>query len=181
MSQATGLPGWASLGDKNLPKVKLPDRVEEVVIAQDGDPAGERAAQLARQHFRLLGRSVRLLKPPPGLDFNDVLMGVASSTDGAKIIKLSLRRAEVTKPATAENLQGSLEDSVLTALCCSKLAKELAPRITANSFSTPWYSAIAAKALDHMANYGEAPGAHLWELLKSEIKRGEYGSDIRLP
>jgi putative DNA primase/helicase len=72
--QATELPGWAALGNKNMVNLDLPGIVREVLVAVDRDKAGERAGDQARRHFRMLGRSVRLMRPPQGVnDFNDLL------------------------------------------------------------------------------------------------------------
>jgi DNA primase len=44
-----------------------------VIIAADGDPSGEAAAQAAAQRWEKEGRAVKVARPPAGLDFNDLL------------------------------------------------------------------------------------------------------------
>ena len=75
--QATGLPGWAALGNTNMVNVDLPEIVREVLIAADGDAPGERAANLAGDRWKREGKRVRIMRPPHGFDFNDVLRGLA--------------------------------------------------------------------------------------------------------
>ena len=77
VQQATAIPTWATLGTANLQRVELPAIVREVVICADADRngAGERAAQAAAQVFLRNGSRVRIVRPPAGSDFNDVLTG----------------------------------------------------------------------------------------------------------
>ena len=74
VQQATGLPVWAALPTSGLRAVILPPEVETVVIAADGDEAGEEAAQEAARRFVAEGRQVKIARPPRGLDFNDLLL-----------------------------------------------------------------------------------------------------------
>ncbi len=71
--QALGLPAWAALGTSNLSKLTLPGIVKEVVIAADGDEPGRKAASEAAQVYLRQGRRVRIMEPPEGRDFNDLL------------------------------------------------------------------------------------------------------------
>lgn len=71
--QATGLSVWAALGTSNLINIELPDVAREIIIAADGDKAGERAAKKAAQRFVREGRHVRIARPERGKDFNDYL------------------------------------------------------------------------------------------------------------
>jgi putative DNA primase/helicase len=64
---------WSAISAPNLPAIELPACVREVFIAADGDKVGERAAQAAGERFIKLGRSVRVMRPPTGWDFNDLL------------------------------------------------------------------------------------------------------------
>jgi len=76
VQQATGIATWATLGTANLPRVKLPDCVREVIICADNDVsgAGETAALAAAAKFTREGRRVRIARPPSaGMDFNDLL------------------------------------------------------------------------------------------------------------
>jgi putative DNA primase/helicase len=76
------LPVWATLGTSGLRAVMLPDRVRQVVILADGDPAGEAAAQIAARRFVTEGRSVRIARPPSTFkDFNAALLGASITAD----------------------------------------------------------------------------------------------------
>jgi putative DNA primase/helicase len=74
--QATGRPAWAALSTSGPRSLELPSEIREVVILADGDDAGESAATTAALRWRREGRLVRIARPPAGVDFNDVLMGV---------------------------------------------------------------------------------------------------------
>jgi DNA primase len=72
--QAAGIPVWATLGAGAMKAVELPTIVKEVVIAADNDPAGIAAAECARQRFIREGRRVRVVLPPVGNDFNQMVL-----------------------------------------------------------------------------------------------------------
>lgn len=78
--QATGLPTWAAGSMGNLAACELPPVVRELLIFADGDsePAatGRVLRDAARAHGKA-GRRVRVVQPPAGRDFNDVLMEAA--------------------------------------------------------------------------------------------------------
>jgi putative DNA primase/helicase len=76
VSQRTGLPSWAALGT-NMVNIDLPDIVQEVLIAADGDAAGRDAARRAGYRWQRLGKRVRIMEAPAGHDWNDVLRGAA--------------------------------------------------------------------------------------------------------
>jgi len=71
--QATGLPAWAALSTSGLRSLQLPAEIDEVIILADGDEPGEAAAVTAAKRWKREGRTVRIARPPPGMDFNDVL------------------------------------------------------------------------------------------------------------
>jgi len=73
--QATGRPAWAALSTSGLRSLELPDDAHEVTILADGDEPGEQAARNAAQRWSMEGRRVGIARPPPGLDFNDLLLG----------------------------------------------------------------------------------------------------------
>jgi putative DNA primase/helicase len=79
---ATGHPSWAALSTSGLRALDLPDEVRDVIVLADGDDAGEAAAQDCSWRWKREGRRVRIARPPHGLDFNDMLMGRASSIEG---------------------------------------------------------------------------------------------------
>ncbi len=72
--QASGKPVWACLSTSGLKSVLLPPEVATVTIAADGDEPGITAAEEAASRFYREGRDVKIAKPPPGMDFNDLLL-----------------------------------------------------------------------------------------------------------
>jgi putative DNA primase/helicase len=82
--QATGLPAWAALSTSGLRTLQLPAEIDEVIILADGDERGEAAAVAAAGRWKREGRTVSIARPPPGMDFNDVLRGrQAGAQEGA--------------------------------------------------------------------------------------------------
>lgn len=71
--EMTGRPTWAVLGTSGFGNVILPAEVLTVVLAPDGDPAGEKVVAGAAERFAAEGRRVLHLRPPPGLDWCDAL------------------------------------------------------------------------------------------------------------
>lgn len=71
--QATGYRTWASLSTSGLRTLALPTDEQDIIILADADRAGEAAAKNAAHRWVLEGRRVRITRPPPGLDFNDLL------------------------------------------------------------------------------------------------------------
>lgn len=71
--QATGHPAWAALSTSGLKALVLPAKVREVIILADADDAGEAAAQASALRWTREGRTVRIARPPEGMDFNDLL------------------------------------------------------------------------------------------------------------
>lgn len=74
----SGRPAWAALSTSGLRSLHLPKHVREVIVLADGDEAGEAAAQDCALRWRREGRRVRIARPLPGFDFNDLLLGRAS-------------------------------------------------------------------------------------------------------
>ena len=84
VQQATNKPVWVTLSTSGLRSVILPPEVETVIIAADADEPGEEAAQKAAKRFLAEGRTVKIARPPKGMDFNDLLQvppGVAVISD----------------------------------------------------------------------------------------------------
>ncbi len=74
--QSTGHETWACLGIANIARAPVPEGAS-VIIARDGDEPGSKAdRQIAKAAFSLHqgGHSVAVATPPPGEDFNDVLL-----------------------------------------------------------------------------------------------------------
>lgn len=74
------LPGWATLSAPGLAKFRVPESVEKLVIAADGDAAGRRAAASCARRAQGAGVRVWIAAAPDGQDWNDVAM---QSNDGA--------------------------------------------------------------------------------------------------
>jgi putative DNA primase/helicase len=69
-----GCPAWAATAADNLWRINLPPSMQEVVIAADADPVGQREAERAARRWQAEGRRVRIAEPnTAGSDFNDLL------------------------------------------------------------------------------------------------------------
>jgi putative DNA primase/helicase len=75
--QATGYPAWAALSTSGLRTLDLPGDLREVIVLADGDHPGEAAARDCAWRWKREGRRVRIARPPPGMDFNDMLVSRA--------------------------------------------------------------------------------------------------------
>ena len=83
--QATGKPAWAALSTSGLRSLDLPRAIAKVIVLADGDEPGEAAAQDCARRWQREGRSVRIARPPSGMDFNDLLKtGNPVVTEGAQ-------------------------------------------------------------------------------------------------
>jgi hypothetical protein len=76
VQQATGIPTIAALSAGGMQALILPAGVREVFIAADHDDVGLKAAQGAARRWHAEGRVVRIVKPPQGVDFNDLARDV---------------------------------------------------------------------------------------------------------
>ena len=77
-------------------------------------------------------------------------------------------------------LQGSLEDNILTLLCWSaEHASALTLELTPDLFSTRNYRKIAEVAFEYIRDYSNPPGAHLYDILENELRRGNDGKNLR--
>jgi DNA primase len=65
-----------------LRALDLPKSVRDVIVLADGDDPGEAAARDCAMRWKREGRRVRIARPPKGMDFNDMLVGQASSFVG---------------------------------------------------------------------------------------------------
>jgi hypothetical protein len=72
--QVRGRPAWAALSTSGLRSLDLPNTVRDVIVLADGDAPGEAAAQDCARRWHREGRSVRIARPPQGMDFNDFLI-----------------------------------------------------------------------------------------------------------
>ena len=66
-------PAWAVLGTAGFKTVELPEKIKQVILAPDGDDAGQAVIEDAARRLAGQGREVRAAKLPAGLDWCDVL------------------------------------------------------------------------------------------------------------
>ncbi len=66
-------PAWAVLGTAGFKSVELPENIKQVILAPDGDDAGQAVIQDAARRLAGQGREVRAAKLPAGKDWVDVL------------------------------------------------------------------------------------------------------------
>ncbi len=66
-------PAWAVLGTSGFKTVELPENVKQVILAPDGDEAGQHVVKKAAARLAGQGREVRAAKLPAGKDWVDVL------------------------------------------------------------------------------------------------------------
>jgi putative DNA primase/helicase len=82
VAAACAMPGWAALSAGGIRSLVLSREATHVIICADHDASGvgERAARDAAARWLAEGRRVKLALPPrAGIDFNDILRGVASA------------------------------------------------------------------------------------------------------
>lgn len=65
---------WAALSTSGMSGLTLPIRPKEIVIATDGDDAGQRAGNDLAERAHSEGWKVSLLPAPNGRDWNDILL-----------------------------------------------------------------------------------------------------------
>ncbi len=73
LMQMMGEPAWAVLGTSGFKSVKVPDSIKQVILAPDGDDAGQAVLEDAARRLAGQGREVRAAKLPSGKDWCDVL------------------------------------------------------------------------------------------------------------
>ena len=66
-------PAWGVLGTSGFKSVELPENIKRVILAPDGDDAGQTVIQEAARRLAGQGREVRAAKLPAGKDWCDVL------------------------------------------------------------------------------------------------------------
>lgn len=77
------VPCWSSLGAERMPLVRIPDSVEELIIAEDNNRAGRLAALAAIDAHALPGRVIRRAPPPrPWEDWSGYLDHLARTPAG---------------------------------------------------------------------------------------------------
>lgn len=72
--QETSLPTWAALSTGGLKNLRLPDRIQNLIIFADFDRPGLNAAYTTAESWSRRGKSVKVIRPTSrNTDFNDVL------------------------------------------------------------------------------------------------------------
>jgi len=73
LMQMMSEPAWAVLGTSGFKSVVLPENIKQVILAPDGDDAGQGIIREAALRLAGQGREVRAAKLPAGKDWCDVL------------------------------------------------------------------------------------------------------------
>ncbi|MAM37064.1 toprim domain-containing protein (plasmid) [Sphingobium naphthae] len=68
-ARLNAIPCWASLGARRLDQLIIPSAIDTLLIAQDNDAEGRRAADKAENHYRRPGLTIR--RAPPRAKFKD--------------------------------------------------------------------------------------------------------------
>ncbi|PZU74440.1 MAG: virulence-associated protein E [Sphingomonas sp.] len=82
-SRLHDIPCWASLGARRLDQLLLPPGIATLLIAEDNDPEGRRAADKAEAHYVRPGLDIRRAPPP------------ARFKDWAEVLNARTRRGHV--------------------------------------------------------------------------------------
>ncbi len=70
------LPVWAAAGAGNMPSMRFPPDVGDLIIGADNDASGQSEAAKAAERHAAAGLAVRIIRPADGFkDFNQELMG----------------------------------------------------------------------------------------------------------
>jgi hypothetical protein len=94
--QATGWPGWATLGTSGLKAEYLPDDAKDIILLGENDD-GKNAKAIAKiaPELRAKGVRVRVAQPAEGFkDFNDLVMGAADSVAAFEAVRKAVEGAE---------------------------------------------------------------------------------------
>jgi hypothetical protein len=67
--EITGVACWSSLGASRLGLIRIPDHIKSVIIAEDNDVEGEKAAIVAAARYSGLGFAVERMSPAPAADW----------------------------------------------------------------------------------------------------------------
>ena len=94
--QATGWPGWASLGTSGLSAGSVPEGSKDIILLGEND-GGKNARAIARiaPDLKRVGIRVRVAWPPEGFkDFNDMVMGAADQAAAFEAVRATIEAAE---------------------------------------------------------------------------------------
>lgn len=82
-ARLNAIPCWASLGARRLDQLIIPSAVDTLLIAQDNDPEGRRAAEKAESHYEKPGLTVR--RAPPPANFKDWAKALDATFDRVRV------------------------------------------------------------------------------------------------
>ena len=111
--EATGLPGWATLGTSGLANLELPDNVTDVILLAEND-GGPNEKVLSEIVLVLPARGVKALiaRPPPGLkDFNDLVNGKSGHLPEAGRIVVKEAIEAAAKSGSEAEVESEAENS----------------------------------------------------------------------
>lgn len=103
--QMMGRPAWAVLGTSNFKTVELPQNIKQVILAPDGDDAGQGIIQETAIRLAGQGRDVRAAKLPAGKDWCD-LLGDYEERAGIMEFDLEICHPEAEAQARREAING---------------------------------------------------------------------------
>ncbi len=98
-------PAWALLGKSNFKTVVLPENIKQVILAPDGDSAGQGIIQETAIRLAGQGREVRAAKLPAGKDWCDVLDDYEERA-GILEFEMELSRPDAEIKARQETIDG---------------------------------------------------------------------------
>ena len=101
--EATGYPGWATLGTSGFANIELPDAVREIILLAENDESGANQKALDKVCPGLIERGIkaRIARPPEGVnDFNDLVKpeGNVGPHAGLVIAKMTIDAAHEWEP-----------------------------------------------------------------------------------
>jgi len=112
--EATGLPGWSTLGTSGLANLELPDSVTEVILLaeNDGGP-NEKALNKVLPALTSRGVKARVARPPSGLkDFNDLVNGTSGHVPeaGRAVVRQAVEASAKSRAELDREAEGDPED-----------------------------------------------------------------------
>ena len=105
LMQMMGEPAWAVLGTSGYKTVEIPKSIKQVILAPDGDDAGQGVIQETGARLADQGHEVRAAKMPAGQDWCDLL---GDYEERATILEfdLGLKRKDAEAQARRETIDG---------------------------------------------------------------------------
>jgi putative DNA primase/helicase len=119
--EASGLPGWASLGTSGLGNIEWPGDVREVILLAENDENGanQRALDKVCPVLAEQGLKVRVATPPSGFkDFNDLVnpSKEGGGPGGLVIAKMIIEAAPGMATEARQEREASLAEANVTGL-----------------------------------------------------------------